>query len=406
MKYKLLHYNQQLKGNVPLNASKSESNRALLIQALGEGIDLSNLATARDTVTMKRLLSGNTEIWDVLDAGTTMRFCTAYLGLRGTGQTITGSERMKQRPIELLAEALNALGAKIEYLGNIGYPPLRIIGLTEQKQDKISIPGNISSQYISALLMIAPALPRGLVLTLTGEIYSRPYIEMTLTLMKHFGVDHQWNENRISIPPQTYKANTYEIEGDWSGASYWYGAVALSQGSSLTLETLKRNSLQGDQAIAKIMEDLGVETTFDENGAHLRNVPVREKKLLLDFRKCPDLAQTVMVVATLKGVELEMEGLESLRIKETDRIAAMQNELAKIGGSLEEGKGKWYLKSSGGIGEEMPEIETYEDHRMAMAFAPVCMDRNVIIRDPAVVEKSYPSFWDHYKTLGIHLEEI
>ena len=254
MTYLLKHVNQPLQGTVPLTASKSESNRALLIQSLCQKeISLSNLAAARDTQTMQRLLTDKGEVWDVLDAGTTMRFCTAYLAIYGKGQVITGTPRMCKRPIGILAEALKALGSKIEYLGETGYPPMKISALTDQNTDLLELPGNISSQYISALLMIAPVLPKGLRLELTTEIFSKPYISMTLGLMETFGVKSSWEGQVISVKPQEYQGGTYTIESDWSGASYWYSMVALSDQSQLTLQGLKAESLQGDQEIATIM---------------------------------------------------------------------------------------------------------------------------------------------------------
>jgi len=277
--------------------------------------------------------------------------------------------------------------------------------LKTQKNDHIEIPGNISSQYISALLMIAPALDDGLELALTSEVYSRPYIEMTLSLMNSFGVKGEWNGNIISIAPQPYVSTEYTIEGDWSGASYWYSFISLApEGSDISLPTLRKDSTQGDIAIASIVEGLGVDTSFESEGVRLRKLTVGKRQLKLDFKNCPDLAQTVMVAAVVKGVELKMTGLESLKIKETDRIAAMQNELAKTGATLSEAGNTWTLLPSGKLPDHVS-IETYEDHRMAMAFAPLCMKMNVTIGDPSVVDKSYPSFWREITKLGIHIDE-
>ncbi|WP_420316309.1 3-phosphoshikimate 1-carboxyvinyltransferase [Ekhidna sp.] len=403
MKNRLKRNNSGLKGTITLESSKSESNRALIINALAGGnvTDIHNLSNARDTQTMRSLLEGKPEEYDVKDAGTTMRFLTAYLSIHGQGETITGTERMKNRPIGPLVDALRTLGAKIEYMEKDGYPPLKIHRIGKQLTNKISIPGNISSQYISSLLMIAPSLEQGLEITLTSAIYSRPYIEMTLSLMKAFGVDNEWNGNTIKVSSQTYQPVDYTIEGDWSGASYWYSFLSLApEESEITLPTLRKNSMQGDIAIASIMNDLGVETRFESDGVYLSKKPLNQKKLTIDFRDCPDLAQTVMVSAAVNGVALEMTGLESLKIKETDRIAAMKNELAKIGANLDEKTSKWTLTPS----QQLPDsitIETYEDHRMAMAFAPLCMKMDVTINDPSVVNKSYPSFWDELRKLKI-----
>lgn len=390
---------------MPLTSSKSESNRALLIHALsGNKLELHNLSAARDTQTMQRLLQESGQVWDVLDAGTTMRFCTAYLAVRGHGETITGTDRMKQRPIGLLAEALRKLGADITYLEQEGFPPLKISRLEEQLTSELEVPGNISSQYISALLMIAPTLPNGLTITLTNEIFSKPYIEMTLGLMRHFGVKASWKgAQTIHIEAQSYKAAKYTIESDWSGASYWYSFSALNKGAKIKLLGLREKSLQGDQQIAEIMKKMGVNTIYDAQGAQLVKTEKVAKELTIDFKACPDLAQTVMVAAAVKGIRLNMTGLESLRIKETDRIAAMQTELAKIGTKLTETGSTWQL-TPGEIPSGPIEINTYDDHRMAMAFAPLCQAVEVVIHEPDVVKKSYPDFWDHLKYMGIYVK--
>jgi 3-phosphoshikimate 1-carboxyvinyltransferase len=406
MNYQLDQYHQPLNGDITLSSSKSESNRALIMNALsGNQLQLKNLSDARDTQTMQRLLSEKQPVWDVIDAGTTMRFCTAYLAIMGSGEIITGSDRMKERPIKLLVDALRRLGAKIDYLAQEGFPPLRI---SAQKNDtnaqEISIPGNISSQYISALLMIGPTLPDGISIELTGEIFSRPYIEMTLALMHHFGVNSTWKDQTIHINPQRYNAQSYTIESDWSGASYWYSMVALNQESSITLRGLRSHSFQGDQNIVNIMSKMGVKTEFKSDRVQLTSIPVTEINQIIDFKNCPDLAQTVMVVAAIKGIKLTMIGLESLKIKETDRVMAMKKELLKIGGLLNEENGIWRLKS-GTVPEPLETIETYEDHRMAMAFAPLCMIRAITIRDIEVVKKSYPGYWAHLKSVGIIFNE-
>ena len=406
MNYQLDQYHQPLNGDITLSSSKSESNRALIMNALsGNQLQLKNLSDARDTQTMQRLLSEKQPVWDVIDAGTTMRFCTAYLAIMGSGEIITGSDRMKERPIKLLVDALRRLGAKIDYLAQEGFPPLRI---SAQKNDtnaqEISIPGNISSQYISALLMIGPTLPDGISIELTGEIFSRPYIEMTLALMHHFGVNSTWKDQTIHINPQRYNAQSYTIESDWSGASYWYSMVALNQESSITLRGLRSHSFQGDQNIVNIMSKMGVKTEFKSDRVQLTSIPVTEINQIIDFKNCPDLAQTVMVVAAIKGIKLTMIGLESLKIKETDRVMAMKKELLKIGCLLNEENGIWRLKS-GTVPEHLQTIETYEDHRMAMAFAPVCMIKATTIRNIEVVKKSYPGYWAHLKSVGIIFNE-
>ena len=402
MKYRLDHYSQPLNGNITLSSSKSESNRTLIINALsGNQLQLKNISDARDTQTMRRLLSDRQPVWDVLDAGTTMRFCTAYLAITGSGETITGSNRMKERPIKLLVDALRKLGAKIDYLEQEGFPPLRISAQKNNFQSqKISIPGNISSQYISALLMIGPILPDGISIKLIGEIFSRPYIEMTLALMDHFGIKSTWKNQSINIKSQRYQGRSYTIESDWSGASYWYSMVALNKESNITLRGLRARSFQGDQNIINIMSKMGVETEFISDGVKLTSIPVSELNQTLDFKNCPDLAQTVMVVAAIKGIKLIMTGLESLKIKETDRIQAMKKELLKIGSLLHEENRYWKL-TPGTIPENIETIETYDDHRMAMSFAPICMIKPLTIKNIDVVKKSYPGYWVDLKSVGI-----
>lgn len=407
MKYFLPHFDKPFQGTVQLTSSKSESNRALLINALsGNKLQLSNLSAARDTQTMTRLLQNPDQTtWDVIDAGTTMRFCTAFLGVKGTGQTITGTERMCQRPIGLLVDALRKLGSEIEYLGQEGYPPLKVNGIKEQKTTLIEIPGNISSQFISALLMIGPSLPKGLQLKLTTEVFSRPYIEMTLGLMKRFGVNADWTGDTISIVPQEYTGGTYAIESDWSGASYWYSMAALGKEVDLKLLGLKEESLQGDQEITWIMEKLGVKSVYDDKGVHLTQTEKVAESIDINFKTCPDLAQTVLVTAALKGVTLNMTGLESLRIKETDRIDAMQRELKKLGATLSEDGSSWQM-IPGTVPSEIEMIDTYDDHRMAMAFAPVAVVQPITIDEPHVVAKSYPDFWKDLESIGVGHEEV
>lgn len=384
----------KLSGQIQLASSKSESNRLLLIQALAnESITIENLSDARDTQTMQKLLEQQAEIWDVKDAGTTMRFLTAYLAIHGEAQTITGTNRMKLRPIAPLVDALLSIGADIQYLDKDGFPPLKISKIKNQLTKKISIPGNISSQYISALLMIAVCLPEGLQIELTSEIFSRPYIGMTLKLMGHFGIAHKWEGNTISVRHQAYTSGSYTIESDWSGASYWYSFVAMAQGSGqLFLSNLRSGSTQGDQEIVRIMKSMGVITHFENGRIRIEQSEIECFEQTLDFRSCPDLAQTIMVVAAAKGIRLTMMGLESLRIKETDRIKAMQIELSKLNAELSENGNLWTMKPSTSLPKKI-EVATYDDHRMAMAFAPLCQLMDVTIESPDVVNKSFPSFW-------------
>lgn len=385
-----------LERTIPLEASKSESNRAIIINALsGNRSKLINLSNARDTQTMLRLIDSEADVLDVLDAGTTMRFLTAYTAVSQKAKILTGSARMQERPIKILGKALKELGAKVKYLQESGYPPLKINPIKDQKESGLNIKGNVSSQYISALLMIAPKLHKGLILNIKGKIGSRPYIQMTLDMMKLFGVEHNWTNNRIEIKPQEYHEYPYAVESDWSGASYWYSFVAIADQAKVKLLGLRQKSLQGDIAIVRIMNQMGVMSTFEEDGVVLEKIP-NSKEVDFDFTDCPDLAQTVAVVAGIKHIQCRMTGLESLRIKETDRIKALKRELKKFKIKLKEvEEGVWEVKSKYEIGHPEVQIETYDDHRMAMAFAPISTQQDICILNTDVVNKSYPSFWEH-----------
>jgi len=399
----VVHHTQKVRATIPLSSSKSESNRALIIQALsGNKIHLANLAEARDTQTMIKLLNSKDEVLDVLDAGTTMRFLTAFCTVTNRACVLTGTERMQQRPIKILVDALRTLGGEIEYTEAEGFPPIRIKGFV-QKTNEVTVKGDVSSQYISALLMVAPVLPKGLKLTLMGEVASRPYIEMTLELMKHFGIKYTWHWNEIVIEHQPYKPSIYAIESDWSGASYWYSIAALAQEAEITLLGLRKESLQGDSVIVKLMEQFGVMTDSVEGGLILRRKPVVEKEFEFDFTHCPDIAQTIAVVCAARGIPARLSGLRSLRIKETDRIAALQNELGLLGVEvIVEGDDSMIIPRSK-ISFQHPRVHTYDDHRMAMAFAPLGLLHEVLIEEPRVVNKSYPSFWRHLEVAGFDL---
>jgi len=392
---------------IPLPASKSESNRSLILNALsgGELSNLSNLAEARDTQTMIRLLSQkDQEVADVLDAGTTMRFLTAYYAITGQKKRMTGTPRMCERPIGILVDALKELGADIQYENQLGYPPLLLRGFTYAGNRSLSMRGDVSSQFISAILMLAPLLPEGLHIKITGSLGSKPYIEMTLAQMKHVGIESQvdWETGEIDIAHQSYISIPFAVESDWSGASYWYSMVAISpfEDTSLELLGLKENSWQGDSEIKSIMELLGVKSTFTGRGYLLTKCPSK-KSAAWDFTDCPDLAQTICVVAAAKNITFRFTGMESLKVKETDRVLALQNEVAKLGSKLVELEKNHLYQLSGDFAgrDACPEIETYDDHRMAMAFAPIGLLCGVIIHDPGVVAKSYPSFWDHIRKI-------
>jgi 3-phosphoshikimate 1-carboxyvinyltransferase len=388
-----------------LSSSKSISNRALILKALsGNQSVVSNLSDARDTQTMNRLLTNNDKMIDVLDAGTTMRFLTAYFAITNKHKVLTGTTRMKERPIGILVDALRELGVTIDYLDKKGFPPMETKGFGAQKTNTLTISGNVSSQYVSALMMIAPILPKGLTISLTGKMGSVPYFQMTAALMAEFGVTCQIDlkAQKIAIPPMAYKPTDITVEADWSSISYWYGFTALAETAAITLPNVSEKSLQGDRVIAEIMDHLGVESTFKDNQLFLTKKKAGTE-LIWDFKDCPDLAQTVFPVCAAKGITGTFTGLESLRIKETDRIAALQNELGKIGATLTEtDAGCWTLVPGKVSGEEIT-INTYHDHRMAMGLAPLATLTNLKIESPEVVNKSYPGFWDDMRSVGFEI---
>ena len=399
---------ESIHATIQLPASKSISNRALIIHALGNGTHpLENLSDCDDTQVMIRALQAQPgETIDIMAAGTAMRFLTAYLSVTPGNHTITGTQRMQQRPIQVLVNALRELGADIEYLVNEGFPPLHIQGTT-LKKSHISLPGNVSSQYISALLMIGPSLANGLTLTLTGEIISRPYINLTLQLMKDFGAQAAWvNEHELKVEPQPYHSQPFYVESDWSAASYWYQIAALSSEATITLPGLFSNSSQGDCKVAEIFRSLGVETHYEGKTVTLHKSEEKTGRMDYDFINQPDLAQTFVVTCVLMGIPFRFTGLQSLKIKETDRMAALICEMRKLGYVLHEAEGS-ILSWEGERCERSQEpIDTYEDHRMAMAFAPAClvMD-NICINNPQVVSKSYPHYWEDLKAAGFIIEE-
>lgn len=409
----LTHPSKKIQGTVQLTGSKSESNRALIIQSLSKGqVDIVNLSEAADTVTLNRVLQiaskpqpGYNTI-DIGPAGTAMRFLTAYLNLVQGNFILTGTERMQQRPIGILVDAMKEIGADIHYEKKAGYPPLKIEGGLFQSKDRVRIQGNISSQYISALLLIAPALKKGLTLEIEGELTSKPYVSMTLDMLKSVGIQHVWTANEIQISPQEFSKSTIYVEPDWSAASYWYAMVALGQpGAHIVLPGLKKESLQGDIAIMDIMAHFGVKSSFEADGLHIQQVAVDSEKTLFDFKECPDLAQTVVVVAAALERDVSFTGLETLKIKETDRIAALQNEIAKFGAEWIEDGEIYHLKTAGVFQPKDVTFDTYEDHRMAMAFAPLALVfEQVKIAEPQVVEKSYPDFWKHLQAQSFRID--
>ena len=392
---------------IQLPSSKSISNRALIINALGNGTHHpENLSDCDDTRVMIRALNDDKETIDIMAAGTAMRFLTAYLSVTPGTRIITGTERMQQRPIQVLVNALRELGADIEYVANDGFPPLRITG-RELRKDTISLPGNVSSQYISALLMIAPVLTNGLTIRLTGDIISRPYINLTLQLMNDFGVRAEWtDDHRLKVEPQAYHSTPFYVESDWSAASYWYQIVALSKEAEVTLPGLFKDSYQGDSQVAGIFRSLGVETI--DKAVILKKNGKSVERLDYDFINQPDLAQTFVVTCALLNIPFRFSGLQSLKIKETDRMAALITEMRKLGYILHETDGSvlsWEGERC--TTEEHPAIDTYEDHRMAMAFAPTCLALpEILINNPQVVSKSYPRYWEDLRQAGFIIKEV
>lgn len=420
--YTVSHPTKKLTGSIQLTASKSESNRALIIQALSnEKFEIRNLATAQDTQTLQEILTADktylkesadpgVRTYDVGPAGTTMRFLTAYFATTPGTRILTGSDRMKQRPIGTLVDALRELGAKITYTENEGYPPIRIEGKT-LKGGEIDIVGNISSQFISALLLVSPSLQNGLVINFKGEVTSRPYINMTLKMMEEFEVVGTWHENSISVSKQKYHHNSdsdfaYMVEGDWSAASYWYAFAALAEEVDFTIKGLKSTSLQGDSIVSELFTFFNVNTTYANDGIHLKKKVIKNEHFGFDFSDCPDIAQTLAIVAGLLKVPAYFNGLHTLRIKETDRVNALKKELIKTGIEVEIIDDSSMQVTTPNLFAPVAAIETYDDHRMAMTFAALAMKfDSVMIEDPEVVRKSYPGFWNDLKKTGFTVNE-
>jgi len=398
---------------IKITGSKSETNRLLLLQALYSNITLENTSKSDDSDVMFealkncQLLTDNYQRINVHHAGTAMRFLTAYFAQNeGLEVVLTGSSRMKERPIKILAEALKQLGAEITYEEKEGFPPIRIKGKKITK-NKISIKADVSSQYISALLLIAPKLENGLELTLKGEITSIPYIKMTLALLNEIGVETVFKNNVIKVNPKPIIDNTQlVIESDWSSASYFYSIVALSNiGTQITLSGYKENSLQGDSVLIEIYKDFGVETVFQKNSILLRKVEIHNSQFIIhNLKNCPDIAQTIAVTCFGLGLACHLTGLHTLKIKETDRLEALKTELSKLGAEISVTNDSLALEQSSEIKENIT-IKTYQDHRMAMAFAPLALRVPLVIEEAEVVSKSYPTFWEDLKTIGFEVED-
>mgnify|MGYP000039950027 FL=1 len=399
-----------INGSIQLNGSKSISNRVLIIDALCKNqIAMENLSNADDTVFLKNILQSKDNVLDAGAGGTTFRFLTAFLATQeGREVVLTGSERMQLRPIKILVDALVQLGADITYEKNQGFPPLRIRG-RKLKGGKISLPADTSSQFITALLLIAPTLEEGLELELTGTIVSVPYIKMTLKMMEYFGILTKFEGNNIRVASGNYVPKPFYIEADWSAASYYYAMAVLAEAASIELKGLTNQQIQGDAVIASIANSFGVETTWKENAVEIRKISKPDFSVFdFDFLECPDLAQTVVAFCAALNIELHCKGLQTLRIKETDRIAALDTELQKLGlASLVELDSKnWQLISNKltTYNSRLTTIKTYDDHRMAMAFAPLVLKLNeLVIEDANVVSKSYPLFWKDLEKLGFEI---
>jgi len=406
-----------------ITGSKSETNRLLLLKAFYPTILLENTSNSDDSVVMLKALSTafKTELVEVHHAGTAMRFLTAFFAIQENREVVlTGSSRMQERPIKILVDALRQLGAEITYEENEGFPPIRIKG-KKLIQNKVSLPANVSSQYISALLLIAPKLENGIELTLEGEITSIPYIKMTLSLLKEIGVETSYVGNKISVKPldtlsMSSRAQSRDegpnpksliVESDWSSASYYYSIVALSEiGTSITLSSYKKNSLQGDSVLVEIYKKLGVETKYnsDNSISISKSFNIQTKTINLNLNDAPDIAQTIAVTCFGLGFDCHLEGLQTLKIKETDRLEALKNELEKLGAKVSTTNDSLTIISTGILRSNI-KIETYQDHRMAMAFAPLAVKTEIVIEDAAVVSKSYPDFWSDLKKIGFIIEK-
>lgn len=408
---------KNIKGAITLTGSKSIANRALLIRALCEGdFKIENLSASDDTITMDKLLNSSEEILDCHHAGTTYRFLTAYLATQDNTKILTGSARMKQRPIGPLVEALRSIGANIDYMENDGFPPLKINPPKQKLLNLVKIKGDISSQYLSALLMVAPTLPNGLTLEIVGDLVSLPYLQMTLNIMGYFGIEHQWDDNKITVLSQKYIPKDFFVEADWSAASYFYGIATLADSADITLHGLEDVSLQGDSAIALIGEHFNIKSTFDNRSVRLVKASDTPNPLFFehDFIMTPDIAQTVFAMCAGVGTSGLFTGLKTLYIKETDRIKAFQIELAKLNVFLSKvpdrfkknSKEEYFMQDGSAKFNDKPVFDTYHDHRMAMSLAPLALKGDIAFNDPDVVSKSYPAFWKDLTELGFEIVEV
>nr|WP_288978800.1 3-phosphoshikimate 1-carboxyvinyltransferase [uncultured Allomuricauda sp.] len=400
--------NKKIQKSIAITGSKSETNRSLLLQALFPNIKIENLSNSDDGEVMQKGLAKSEGEVDIHHAGTAMRFLTGYFASQPDKKIVlTGSQRMQERPIKVLVEALRSLGADIEYVKEEGYPPLKINGKRLVKS-QVSLPANISSQYISSLLLIAPSLENGLELELIGKITSVPYIKMTLALLEQIGVETSFDENMIKVSPKTnVEDTTLVVESDWSSASYFYSIAAMSEiGTEIQLSSYKESSLQGDSVLANIYRDFGVDTEFSNNTILLKKTSeVKSAHLEYDLSNAPDIAQTISVTCLGLGIGCHLTGLHTLPIKETDRLAALQTELGKFGAKVDIDSESLTLTAQPQLTSGV-EVDTYNDHRMAMAFGPLALKTDFVVNDAEVVSKSYPDFWNDLVTLGFGVKEM
>lgn len=402
MSFLVEHPSSKINHSFNISGSKSESNRLLILKYIFKNIKIENLSNSDDTIVLKNYLESNSNLIDVHHAGTAMRFLTAYLAIQNNNSfQITGSERMQNRPIKILVDTLNILGADINYLDKIGYPPLKINGKM-LLGGEISLSSEVSSQYISALMLIASSLKNGLVISLEGSVTSRPYIEMTLSILNRVGIKSSFKENKISIQSvKLLEKSIQKVESDWSSLSYFYSIVALSKYSELNIGSYNINSIQGDKKLVEIYKNFGVQTSFSNDTITIKKIESKDlnKSLKLDLSDTPDIAQTIAVTCFGLGLSCDLHGLHTLKIKETDRLEALKVELTKMGAIVSITKDSFHLTKSSEIKSNIT-IETYNDHRMAMAFTPLAICKPIIINNPDVVSKSFPDFWDHLKGMN------
>ena len=399
MNLKLEQYSKPLNGNIQITGSKSESNRLLILKQFFSNLTIENLGNSDDANYMQKALASKEEVVDISHAGTAMRFLTAYFAVaEGRETVLTGSKRMKERPIKILVDALRSLGANISYEINDGYPPIRIQG-NKLSGGKVIINGGVSSQYISALLLIAPSLEQGLELQFEGKVTSIPYIKMTLGLLSELGIENSWNGDTIKVSStNSIKDTVAVVESDWSSASYYYSLAALSEGATISISSYKENSLQGDSSLRELYKDLGVSSTFNETSLTLKKELPCKNHIEFDLVNAPDIAQTIAVTCFGLGISCDLTGLHTLKIKETDRLEALKSELTKLGADISVTNESLHLKASTKINKDVL-IQTFDDHRMAMAFAPLLLKTSLEIEDANVVSKSYPDFWTDIESL-------